>query len=240
MGCFPWSSASHSKEASTRDFDVMDRVESPAVTPVAAPSLANLGSFPYGLCAFDVDGTLKQSDGTVSKRVNAALAATRARGAAVVIATGRTPTQAAGLPAEVNGEVDYIITGNGMCVHKVPQGNGSAASLATDKWIELVPPLAVPLSATESLTNSLSATLPGVEYFMEYYVSDNPGASKGGATSTAALLTAAKGKIHRVDPDFGPTLTVSNRNSQSNCWVNWKIMGQPCEFQVPAASGPRC
>ena len=41
-----------------------------------------------------------------------------------------------------------------------------------------------------------------------------------------------EGKIHRVDPDFGSTLTVSNRDSQSNCWVNWKIMGQPCEFQV--------
>jgi hypothetical protein len=37
----------------------------------------------------------------------------------------------------------------------------------------------------------------------------------------------AKGKIHRVDPDSGPTLTVSNRDSQSTCWVNWRIMGQP-------------
>jgi hypothetical protein len=42
-----------------------------------------------------------------------------------------------------------------------------------------------------------------------------------------------QGKFHRVDPDFGSTLTASNRTSQSNCWVNWKIMGQPCEFQVP-------
>ena len=41
-----------------------------------------------------------------------------------------------------------------------------------------------------------------------------------------------EGKIHRVDPDFEPTLTVSNRDSQSNRWVNWKMMGQPCEFQV--------
>jgi hypothetical protein len=41
-----------------------------------------------------------------------------------------------------------------------------------------------------------------------------------------------KGKNHRVDPDFGSALTVSNRDSQSNCWANWKIMGQPCEFQV--------
>jgi hypothetical protein len=46
------------------------------------------------------------------------------------------------------------------------------------------------------------------------------------------FLALAKGKIHRVDPDFGSTLTVSNRDSQSNCWVNWKIMGRPCEFQV--------
>jgi hypothetical protein len=41
-------------------------------------------------------------------------------------------------------------------------------------------------------------------------------------------------KIHRVDPEFGSTLTASNRDSQSNCWVNLKIMGQPCEFQVGA------
>jgi hypothetical protein len=29
-----------------------------------------------------------------------------------------------------------------------------------------------------------------------------------------------EGKIHRVDPDFGSTLTASNRDSQSNCWFN--------------------
>jgi hypothetical protein len=43
-----------------------------------------------------------------------------------------------------------------------------------------------------------------------------------------------EGEIHRVDPDFGSTLTASNRDSQSNCWVNLKIVGQPCEFQVRA------
>ena len=41
-----------------------------------------------------------------------------------------------------------------------------------------------------------------------------------------------EGEIHRVDPDVGSTLTVSSRDPQTNCWVNWKIMGQPCEFQV--------
>ena len=44
--------------------------------------------------------------------------------------------------------------------------------------------------------------------------------------------TRGYGKIHRVGSDFGSTLTVSNRDSQSNCLVNGKIMGQPCEFQA--------
>jgi hypothetical protein len=46
------------------------------------------------------------------------------------------------------------------------------------------------------------------------------------------IFSDQKGKIHRVDPDFGSTLTASSRDYQSNYWVNWKIMGQPCEFQV--------
>ena len=58
----------------------------------------------------------------------------------------------------------------------------------------------------------------------------------GGCWPLRGPLLALQGKVHRVDPlvdpDFGSTLTVSNRDSHSNCWVNWKIMGQPCEFQV--------
>ena len=41
-----------------------------------------------------------------------------------------------------------------------------------------------------------------------------------------------------ADPDFGSSLTVSSRDSQSNCWVNWKILGQPCEIQVDVALSP--
>jgi hypothetical protein len=29
-----------------------------------------------------------------------------------------------------------------------------------------------------------------------------------------------EGEIHRVGPDFGSSLTISDRDSQSNCWVN--------------------
>ena len=53
-----------------------------------------------------------------------------------------------------------------------------------------------------------------------------------GENAGGAALAEPEGKIHRVDPDFGSTLAASNRDSQSNCWVNWKIMGQPCKFQV--------
>jgi hypothetical protein len=56
-------------------------------------------------------------------------------------------------------------------------------------------------------------------------------------TCTGDQALGPEGKVHRVDPDFGSTLTVSNRASQSNCWVNWKIMGQPCEFHLLESGG---
>ena len=47
-----------------------------------------------------------------------------------------------------------------------------------------------------------------------------------------------QGRIHRVDPGVGSTLIGANRVSQSNCWVSWKMMGQPCELQVRPSRGP--
>ncbi|GAA3809565.1 HAD family hydrolase [Streptomyces phyllanthi] len=46
-------------------------------------------SFPYKLLATDLDGTLLRSDGTVSERTRAALAAATAAGAAHIVVTGR-------------------------------------------------------------------------------------------------------------------------------------------------------
>ena len=43
---------------------------------------------------------------------------------------------------------------------------------------------------------------------------------KPAADSPSSFALVHDGEIHRVGPDFGSTLTVSNRNSQSNCWVN--------------------
>ena len=65
------------------------------------------------------------------------------------------------------------------------------------------------------------------------------GEVSGGMTAArAAKLEAlgfvwvgSKGKVHRVDPDFASTLTVSSRDSQSNCWVNWKLWVNPVNFR---------
>jgi hypothetical protein len=51
-------------------------------------------------------------------------------------------------------------------------------------------------------------------------------------TMRARNSSQREGRIHRVYPDFGSTLTVSDRDSQPNCWVSWKIMGQPCGSQA--------
>ena len=40
-------------------------------------------------------------------------------------------------------------------------------------------------------------------------------------------------KIHRVGPESGSTLS-SYRDFRSNCWVNLRILGQPCELYVTA------
>jgi hypothetical protein len=48
-----------------------------------------------------------------------------------------------------------------------------------------------------------------------------------------------KPEIHRVDPKFGSTLIVSNRDSHSNCGVNLRILGQPFEFYLRPPPPPQ-
>jgi hypothetical protein len=91
----------------------------------------------------------------------------------------------------VNGEIDYIITSNGLTVHRVPKGDGSNASLAVDKWVEEVPPLTVPLPAAESLTAALSVAIPGVGFFIDFYDSARPGSSLAAVSSLSVVETAA-------------------------------------------------
>ena len=69
--------------------------------------------YPYGLCAFDIDGTLVQGRSPPSARLIAALAALRARGAAVLVATGRPAVITAGVVSMLGGHVDFLVTANG-------------------------------------------------------------------------------------------------------------------------------
>ena len=42
----------------------------------------------------------------------------------------------------------------------------------------------------------------------------------------------SKVKFTGVAQTLGQTLAAASRDTRSNCWVDWKIMGQPCGFQL--------
>jgi hypothetical protein len=46
------------------------------------------------------------------------------------------------------------------------------------------------------------------------------------------VRSGSKVKFTGLTQTLGQLITASNRDSQSNCWVNLKIVGQPSEFQV--------
>ena len=57
--------------------------------------------------------------------------------------------------------------------------------------------------------------------------------------SAPDLYRRPRPEIHRVNPENGSTLTVSDRDSQSNCWVNLRILGRPCGFYLHGLGGAR-
>src|SRR4051812_48364788 len=66
--------------------------------------------------ATDLDGTVVRSDGSISARTRAALAAAETAGAMVVIVTGRPPRWLAGI-AEATGHHGLAICANGALVY---------------------------------------------------------------------------------------------------------------------------
>ncbi len=79
-----------------------------------------------GLVAFDIDGTLLRSDGSLSNRVRQALQEVKSRGCIVVLATGRPWMQVAALAEEL--AVDYSVCLNGATVF---QSDGSLFAMST-------------------------------------------------------------------------------------------------------------
>jgi len=68
-----------------------------------------------GLLAFDIDGTLLRSDGSLSNRVRQAIQAVKSRGCIVVLSTGRPWKQVTTLVDEL-AAVDYCVCLNGATV----------------------------------------------------------------------------------------------------------------------------
>src|SRR5207253_9598636 len=80
-------------------------------------------AFPIGLIALDLDGTLIDDDLVLRPRTVAAIAAARARGVAVSIATGRMTTSALPYAREL-GLTDPIVAYQGALVRAIrPAGD---------------------------------------------------------------------------------------------------------------------
>jgi hypothetical protein len=62
-------------------------------------------------------------------------------------------------------------------------------------------------------------------------------ASTASSTANATAPTHLRGTIHRVGQSVGGHLEASYRDSQSKCWANLRILGQPCEFLLCDAAG---
>ena len=103
--------------------------------------------------ATDLDGTLVHSDGTISPRTKAALAAASDAGALVVIATGRPPRWLPGV-AEATGHHGLAICANGALV----------LDLATEQIISSRPLAA---DVVLRLAASLRAAVPDIEFGVE-------------------------------------------------------------------------
>eukprot|EP01047_Picozoa_sp_COSAG01_P016456 COSAG01_NODE_843_length_13172_cov_84.009791_10_plen_428_part_00 len=115
----------------------------------------------YGLAVLDIDGTLCRSDGTVSSRVTSVLAQVRARGGAVVLATGRPPAYASDIPEMVRGEVDFVICNNGTNMYDV-------AGRPASGWVEAVESASMSRGAVLATGAALQDAIHGCEFLMGF------------------------------------------------------------------------
>ena len=106
------------------------------------------------LAAIDLDGTLLRSDGTVSARSREAIAAARAAGIEVVVATARSPRTRAGSPREA-GIGGLAICANGATVY----------DLDADRLVAHTP---LPAATAHRLVRALRGRYPGIVFGWEH------------------------------------------------------------------------
>ncbi|MFJ3799750.1 HAD family hydrolase [Streptomyces sp. NPDC090088] len=115
-------------------------------TPFPPPA-----TFPK-LVATDLDGTLLRSDGTLSLRTKAALAATEKAGIRVALVTGRPPRSVSALLERIGPHV--VIAANGATVHS---SDGA-----------VVQAFSIPYPAAVRLIRRVRAAIPGVSFAVEF------------------------------------------------------------------------
>jgi Cof subfamily protein (haloacid dehalogenase superfamily) len=111
-------------------------------------------SAPPRLVAIDLDGTLLRSDGTVSARSRAAIAAARSSGIEIVVATARSPRTTRDL-ATAAGIGGLAICANGATIY----------DLDADR-VEVHTPL--PAATAHRLVRGLRERFPGIVFGWEY------------------------------------------------------------------------
>jgi len=105
------------------------------------------------LVATDLDGTLLRSDGTVSDRTVAALRLVEARGAMVVLVTGRPPRWMRSVAAAV-GHAGLAVCANGAVVY----------DLHDERVLESFP---LDVEAAQAVAAAVRAAIPGVHFAIE-------------------------------------------------------------------------
>jgi Cof subfamily protein (haloacid dehalogenase superfamily) len=111
------------------------------------------GRAPYAVVATDLDGTLLRSDGSVSQRTRAALAAAQEAGLLVVFVTGRPPRWMAPV-AEATGHRGLAVCANGAYVY----------DLHAERIVE---ERTLPGEVAMRLAERLRSAIPGVAFAVE-------------------------------------------------------------------------
>ena len=105
----------------------------------------------------------------ISERVVAALAAVRARGGAVIVATGRPLKAAAPILSMAKLNVDYLLTNNGALCSRVAAFPKSKASTDYSEWIDVTAALVIPDGALKTIVPAIQAKIPNIGMSAHFY-----------------------------------------------------------------------
>ena len=165
--------------------------------------------FPFGYFIFDIDGTLANARGKISERTCASLAAVRANGAAVIVATGRPFHMAVSVLDKIGGQADFLLSHNGAVGHRVAAAPQTVATKQFAEWTEVAPPSHVPDGATDVALPLIREALPGAT-FMTCKYGQNFELRHLNAVSDPALIDTCFSHIPPVQKAYKENCSVAS------------------------------